>query len=310
MIITVTLHPKLDKTVQIPGFAIGAVNRIESIRFDAGGNGINAAKMIRGLGHESMAMGFLSGRTGRYIEQCLEEMGIGCDFVYTPGETRTNSRIIDLLKETSTDINEIGPLVPPPALAALEERLIERVQPGDLVVFAGSAPQNVDRDIFRKWITLMKARGADTLLDSDGELFCRGVLAGPGAVKPNIHELEMFCRKPLQTQQEVQAEAGRLFSYGIDTVLVSMGSRGALYLDQQQAMHSPGLPADVISTSGAGDAMVAALAVARQRGDSPEDTLRLAIACGTAAVMMEGTQVPSLETVKRLFSQVRIEKDV
>lgn len=304
MIITVTLNPALDKTVQISGFTIGGVNRVESSRFDIGGKGINVAKVIRNLGHECTAMGFLSGRSGQYIEKCLEEIGIDCDFVHTAGETRTNIKIADMLRQTNTDLNENGPTVSPKAIEELEERLLNRVSAGDIVVFSGSVPPGVDCDIYRKWITLMKSIGADTILDADGELFCRGIMAGPGAVKPNVHELEIFCHRPLQTPEEVMEEAGKMFSYGVDTVLVSMGSLGAILLSKSRMIHSPGLPVMVESTVGAGDAMVAALAIARQRGDCAEDTLRLAAACGTASVMTQGTQAPSLETVKRLILQV------
>ena len=307
MIITVTLNPALDKTVQISDFAVDRVNRIETVRIDAGGKGVNVAKVVRCLGFPCAAMGFLSGRTGQLIEESLQEQGIVCDFVYTPGETRTNVKIIDPLRRTHTDLNEPGPEAPPSAVDDLKNRLLQRARPGDLVVFSGSVPPNVDTDIYRKWIALVKGRGADTILDADGELFRKGILSGPGAIKPNIHEMEMLCQKPLETPAEVQNEAEKLFAYGIDSILVSMGARGALFLHDKQMLVTPGIETLVKSTVGAGDAMVAALAIARQRGDSPRDTLRLAAACGTACVMTEGTQMPSPETVKRLLSQAQTE---
>ena len=307
MIITVTLNPALDKTVQISGFAIDAVNRIESFRLDAGGKGVNVAKVIRSLGYDCTAMGFLSGRSGQLIEEDLAGLGIGCDFVYTPGETRTNIKIIDPRKSTCTDMNELGPEAPQGAVIELENRLLQRIGSGDLVVFSGSVPPNMDKDIYMRWITLAKGRGADTILDADGVLFRNGIKAGPGAIKPNVHELEMLCRKPLETPIEVQTEAEKLFAYGIDSILVSMGDRGALFLHDKQMYFTPGIEAQVKSTVGAGDAMVAALAISRQRGDSPEETLQLASACGTACVMTEGTQAPTQESVKRLILQTKMD---
>jgi 1-phosphofructokinase len=307
MIITMTLNPAIDKTLKISEFSVGAVNRIESVRTDIGGKGINVARTVRNLGYECLAMGLLSGQNGLLIEARLKEMGIKCDFIYTPGESRTNIKIADLQRGTYTDLNEDGLTVPAEALATLEEHLIGRVGSGDIVVFSGSVPANVDRDIYRKWISIVKALGADTILDAEGELFSRGVLAAPGAVKPNMHELETFCSMPLEAPRNACAEAEKLLKSGISTVLVSMGSKGALLVQEKTALYSPGLPTRALSTVGAGDAMVAALAIARQRQDTSHDTLCLAIACGTAAVMTEGTQPPSSETVIKLVSQVIME---
>ena len=307
MIITMTLNPALDKTIEVPDFSVGAVNRVKSVRLDAGGKGINVAKAVRGLGSPCAAMGFLSGRSGDFIVQSLEDAGIVCDFVRTPGETRTNTKIVDPVRRTNTDINEPGPEAPPADIERLRERLIRRVRPGDIVVFSGSVPPNVDRDIYRKWIALVKAAGAETILDADGELLRNGIGAGPTAVKPNIHELEMYCGRPLDSSEEIRGAASQLLENGIDTVLVSMGEKGALLVNGCRPIFAPALEVPVRSTVGAGDAMVAALAVARQNGDYPEDMLRLAVACGTAAVMAEGTQAPSPETVRRLFSEIRIE---
>ncbi len=305
MIITMTLNPAIDKTLTISGFTTGAVNRIESVRTDIGGKGINVAKTVRNLGQECVAMGLLSGQNGLFIEAQLKEIGVECDFVYTPGETRTNIKIADIEKGTYTDLNEDGPDATDETLAMLEDRLIGKVVPGDIVVFSGSVPANVDRDIYRKWISIVKALGADTILDAEGELFSRGVLAEPGAVKPNIHELETFCRRSLEGTQNACKEAEKLLQSGINSVLVSMGSKGALLVQDKTSLFSPGLPAKALSTVGAGDAMVAALAIARQRRDNANDTLCLAIACGTASVMTEGTRPPSPDTVKKLISQVK-----
>ena len=106
MIYTVTLNPALDKTVQIPNFALGSVNRITALRTDPGGKGINVSKVIRALGGESIALGILGGSTGRTIADALEEMGLRCDFLFAPGQTRTNLKVVDPVGHTNTDINE------------------------------------------------------------------------------------------------------------------------------------------------------------------------------------------------------------
>ena len=109
MITTITINPAVDKTIEINNFSVGNVNRVASVRLDAGGKGINVSKVIKNLGGESRAMGILSGTSGKFIKDYLDEINILNDFVFTKGETRTNIKVVDMLNHTNTDINEAGP---------------------------------------------------------------------------------------------------------------------------------------------------------------------------------------------------------
>lgn len=304
MIITVTLNPAIDKTVEVPDFSLGTLNRTVSSRIDIGGKGINVAKVIRALGYECAAMGILCGGSGRYVGETLEKLGIVCDFVYAPGETRTNIKISDPVSHTTTELNESGPAVPREVFLELKNRIAERLAPGDIIVFSGSVPPGTARDIYRDWIGYFNERGAYTILDADGDLFRFGMEAGPSAVKPNLFELGNYCGRPLDTTGEVCAKARELFRAGTKRVLVSMGDRGAVLLESQTALFLPAMPVPVNGTVGAGDAMVAALAAAAARGDTPESAIRLAVACAAASVMKEGTAAPSFEEVNMLLNRL------
>lgn len=121
MIYTVTLNPAIDKTVEIPDFTAGKVNRIQSLRIDAGGKGINVTKCLANLGMESIAAMLLGGSSGEKIQQMLAEQNIKTLAVSVPGETRTNLKIIDPTGHSNTDINEPGPVVSEEALDALKK---------------------------------------------------------------------------------------------------------------------------------------------------------------------------------------------
>src|SRR5688572_27525610 len=128
MIITVTLNPAIDETVEVDRLEVADTNRVLAIRRDIGGKGINVARVLKALGYEPLAMGFAAGRFGRMIEEQLEDEGIGCDFIPYPGETRTNLNIVDRSAHTSTMLAAPGPLVPPEAIERLLRHLLRRLR--------------------------------------------------------------------------------------------------------------------------------------------------------------------------------------
>ena len=137
MIYTVTLNPALDKTVQIPSFRLGEVNRISAMRTDPGGKGINVSKVLRELGEPSVAAAILGGAAGQKIESALRALGIEGMYLFTGHETRTNLKIVDPTLHTNTDVNEPGAPADEAVLSKLLTQLTDRLRPGDLVVLSG-----------------------------------------------------------------------------------------------------------------------------------------------------------------------------
>lgn len=304
MIVTVTLNPALDKTAQVPRLALDAVNRITSMRTDPGGKGINVSKTIAALGGESIAMGLLGGGSGRVILTALEEMELDCRFVHIPGETRTNLKLIDPVQNTHTDINEPGAPVSREHLEKLLQQLCHTIQPGDLVVFSGSLPVGAPPDTYRTWIETCNRAGAQGFLDADGVALQEGWKGGPWLVKPNQEELSHLVGSPLNSLSQVAQAAKKLLNKKTRHVVVSLGSQGALFVEEGWCILADPLPVEVKSTVGAGDSMVAALALAFQRHLSPEETIRMSMAASAAAVMCSGTQAASPDDVKQLMPLV------
>jgi len=309
MICTVTLNPALDKTVEIPDLTIDSVNRITTMRTDPGGKGINVSKVISKLGGSSVATGILGGDTGNAIRSSLEAMGLENRFRFVKGETRTNLKVIDPVNHTNTDINEPGITVSEELLNEFLEEVVGMITSGDIVVLSGSLPKGAPKDTYYTWVKACREAGARVILDADGELLAEGLKASPYLVKPNNHELSGLLGRNLKTPRELEQAARELMNrYGIARVVVSMGKEGALYVTGEETVYAEGLKVPVGSTVGAGDSVVAALAVAEERGMSLDETVRLSTATGAANVMCSGTQAAEYDTIKNLIPKVVFHK--
>lgn len=305
MIYTVTLNPALDKTVEIPSLTVDSVNRITTMRTDPGGKGINVSKVIKSLGGKCIATGILGGSTGRAISTALEAMGIQTGFWFVEGETRTNLKVIDPVNHTNTDLNEPGITVSEEILNGLLQELLLEVSEGDIVVLSGSLPKGSPKDTYAAWVRACKKAGAKVILDADGELLAEGLGASPYLIKPNNHELSALMGEKLDTPEELEKAARTLMEkHNIAKIVVSMGGAGALYITEKETLYAEGLKVPVKSTVGAGDSVVAALAVSEESGKTLEETVRLSTACGAANVMCSGTQAAEYEVIKSLLPKV------
>lgn len=308
MIYTVTLNPAIDKTVVIENLSTGAVNRVASVREDAGGKGINVSKCLKSLGVGSTAAMILAGNAGDRLEGMLREMDIPVLQLRAKGQSRTNLKIIDPVKKENTDINEPGPVVSAELLEALKDAIGSRVQPGDLVILSGSLPAGVDRGLYGVWTAYFRSKGACVYLDADGEPMRVGMAALPYMIKPNNDELAALLGKPSLTQEEMLSEGKRLLDTGIAEVVISLGGDGALFVSKDGCFRAEGVQVPVKSTVGAGDSVVAAMAYAQVKHLGREETIQLCVAMGAASVMQDGTQPPEGTLVWELAKQVKLRK--
>ena len=305
-IVTVTMNPALDKTVTVENFEAAKLNRIQDIRLDPGGKGINVARVLKRFDTEVMAWGLLGGLTGRLLAWKLEELGIPSDFLEVEGETRTNLKVVDKLTGETTEINEPGVQVGPETADRFLERFESGISDYDCLLLGGSLPPGLPEDWYRRLISIAKSKGVPALLDADGKAFHHGIEAAPWAIKPNIHELEGYCGRKLYTFEDMLHEACKLIDKGIGLVQISMGGDGSLLTDGREAFLARPFPITPASTVGAGDSMVAALAYGLLRGLGNEEMARLASAAGTVTASKPGTQVCSLEEIMESAHLVQI----
>lgn len=308
MIITVTMNPAIDKTVEIERLIPGGLNRIKDVRYDAGGKGINVSKTIQELGGESIAMGFLGGNAGKTIESVLNEKGIKHDFIWVEGETRTNTKIFEENGEV-TELNEPGPEIGEKQIEQLIEKLKGYAREGTLFLFSGSIPGGVDKKVYARMIRLVHENGAEALLDADGELFRHALLEKPDIIKPNRVELEEYGGyDDKASKEELLMLARNIKKKGIKKVVVSMGKSGAMFVFENYEALSASLDVKANSTVGAGDAMVAALAYAWNENLNDDETVRLCMAVSAGAVTTIGTNPPKKQLAEELIKQVIIER--
>ncbi|MDR1664487.1 MAG: 1-phosphofructokinase family hexose kinase [Clostridiales bacterium] len=309
MIYTVTLNPAMDKTARVEKIIPGGLNRMSAIVTDPSGKGINVSRMIKSLGGDSVATGFIGGETGDEIEKMLRGMGIPTDFVRIKHNIRTNLKVLSP-DFGLTEFNEPGAAVTQAEMGALREKLIQDAGSGTMFVFSGSLPQNAEALVYRELISAVKAKGATAFLDADGEAFREGLKASPDYIKPNKFELaQYFDVSERISTGECAALCRRIVAEnGVKAVALSMGAEGALFVSREEIWYAPALPVKVLSTVGAGDCMVGALAAAVFYGGTDlRDAAALSMAASAGAVTMEGTKPPGLEWVEELRKRVVLE---
>ena len=308
MIVTVTLNPALDKTLTLPGFAVNTVNRVQSIRVDPGGKGINVSKAVKALGGQTLCLGVLGGAAGGYIKAALDRLELPNDMVITGETTRTNIKIVDPVLGTNTDINEPGSPVDRQTLNAVWEKLTRVVEPGDTVVFAGKNPPGMDDGLLADWCRRLKSLDVRVCVDTVGEPMRLALETQPDIIKPNKAELSELMGVRLSADREILEAVRKLVDKGVGLAAVSMGAEGAVFVTKDQALRGYCPKVSVASTVGSGDAMMAALAHYTAAGCSLEETARRSIAVASASVMCSGSQPAELDKILPLIDKIRIER--
>lgn len=300
------MNPALDKTMEVDSLNLGKLNRVQNVQIDAGGKGINVSKMIDCLGRESLATGFIGGESGEQLLKIVKKLGLKQDFVKIVGNTRTNIKILDK-KHGITELNEPGIILVEEDERNICTKLEKMANKEAIFVLSGSLPQGVSVDFYQKLIMRLKVKGSKVFLDADGEAFKLGLKAKPNYIKPNLYELTQYFQVPEEiTRPEIKQLCVKLIDNGIELVVVSMGSEGAMFVTNEQAFYVEGLQVEASSTVGAGDSMVGALAYGIEQKIPFEEAIRLSIASASGAVMTQGTKPPARELVKKLKEQVEL----
>ncbi|WP_130910372.1 1-phosphofructokinase [Pseudomonas sp. Sample_9] len=304
-ILTLTLNPALDLTVELSRLDAGQVNRSEEMHTHAAGKGVNVAQVLADLGHQVTVSGFLGEDNQQAFETLFAKRGFVDAFVRVPGETRSNIKVAEQ-DGRITDINGPGPVVDATAQQALLDRLLQIAPGHDAVVVAGSLPRGVTAQWLRELIERLNALGLKVALDSSGEALRAALQASPWLIKPNTEELAhaLGC-EVVSPIAEAQA-AARLHGQGIEHVVISHGADGVNWFSVGSALHASPPKVSVASTVGAGDSLLAGMLHGLLSADTPEQTLRTATAIAAMAVTQIGFGINDAAQLAQLEQGVRV----
>jgi 6-phosphofructokinase 2 len=306
MIATVTLNPSLDKTVTVESLVMDESNRWTSLRRDPGGKGINVSRVIHRLGGDTIAFGFIGGFDGEIVKRLLKQQEVPFDFTPIKEPIRSNFIITNLETRRQTRIDAPGPVVTEGELNKLISKIDNMKPQPEFLVFAGSVPPGVPKDIYRHFIEKANQQNIKTVLDSASTWLSEGIKARPTLIKPNVHEAEELLGIKLEDEAAIINAVVALAKQGIEVVAISRGKEGLIVASQGKMLKVMAPSVEVKSTVGAGDSTVAAMVLRLSQKASIEEAARWAVAAGTAATLAHGTELCNKDDVERLLPEVEV----
>lgn len=283
MIYTCTLNPSVDYIVKVDDIRLGELNRATETAVFPGGKGINVSRVLKRLGMDSVALGFVGGFTGAFIEQALAQENIKFDFVKVPETTRIN---IKLKSGKETEINGQGSTIAP-SLANELMKKIQALHQGDTLVLAGSIPESLPSDFYRTIVHTAKAANVNVVVDTSGPALKQLIEAKPFLIKPNHKELGELFDTVLHAKADAVLYGRRLVELGVENVIVSLAGDGAFLFTKEVTLFAEAPKGIVRNSVGAGDSMVAGFLAAYTSGKPIEEAFAYSVATGSATAFSD-----------------------
>lgn len=303
LIVTLTINPAIDRTISVDRLAFEDRARISSSKESAGGRGINASTVIHSFGGPTVAVLTSGGEKGKRLEAFLASSGFPVMVIPIRNEIRTDLTITDRHGLT-IHLNEAGPELSAAEVAQVEKAVREALDGAAWLMLCGSLPPGVPPAFYGKLIGLARKKKVKTLLHTSGEALREGIEARPSVVTPNQPEAERLLGRTLLTRTQFLEAAEQVRQMGAESVVLSLGSRGAVgsFADGLVAAAAP--PVDSVCPIGSGDALAAAYAWAMSRKAKPGEALRWGVAAGTASARLPGMRFANLAQTEEIYPQV------
>ncbi|MFJ8882727.1 1-phosphofructokinase family hexose kinase [Streptomyces sp. NPDC102402] len=305
MILTVTLNTALDLTYAVPALVPHSSHRVREVTERPGGKGVNVARVLSALGHDTVVTGFAGGATGAVLRELLGALphGPADALVTVAGNTRRTLAVVDRSSGDTTQLNEPGPHIGPGEWAAFLGTFGDLLPAAEAVALCGSLPPGIHVGAYAELIRLARTAGVPVLLDTGGEPLRRGIAARPDLVKPNADELAQLtgAREPLRATRDARRR-------GAHSVVASLGADGLLAVTPDGIFRAAPPSAVRGNPTGAGDSAVAGLLSAIAEGLGWQDRLVRAVALSTATVLAPAAGEFDRAAYEDLLDRVTVEQ--
>lgn len=300
MIYTITFNPALDYISQVENFEIGKINRTKMEKILPGGKGLNVSTVLKNLGIDSTALGFIAGFTGDELKTRIENRGIKTDFIKVEkGITRINVKISS---KEETALNGNGPEITEKDIDRLLEK-IKEIKKEDIVILAGNIPRCINNDIYEIICKTLEKNNVTFIVDATKELLMNVLKYKPFLIKPNKEELEETFKERIETKEDIIIHAKKLQLMGAQNVLISLGGDGAILVTtEEKEYYSKAPKGKVLNTVGAGDSMVAGFIAGYEKSGDFEQAFKMGIATGSASSF--SMNLATAEEVANLLKEI------
>jgi 1-phosphofructokinase family hexose kinase len=307
LIVTLTVNPAIDRVVSVDRLAFEDRAYVNSSRECAGGRGLNASYVVHAFGGDTVAVLTSGGDSGKRLEGHLGGCGFQIAVVPIRNPIRTNLTITDKHGLT-VNLNEAGPLLEKAEVAAVERAVRDALGTASWLLMCGSLPPGVPASFYGKLISMARRKKVKTLLHADGEALVEGIDAKPTVVTPNQKEADRLLSRTLLTRTHYLEAAERIRSMGAESVVLSLGSRGAVGAYPDGLIEALPPRVDALCPIGAGDALSAAYTWAMERKTNAADALRWGVAAGTASARLPGMSFATLAQTQEMYRQVEVRR--
>jgi len=306
-VVTLTANPAIDVCTAVEAIAPIRKLRCTAARRDAGGGGINVARVVRRLGSEVAAIYPAGGSTGRLLERLVERESVRSVAIDIGQETREDFTVLE--RKTGNQYRFVlpgAPLAEPEWRACLDAlRTMDKSPPW--VVASGSLPPGAPDDFFARAARIAKAGGAKMVVDTSDKALTAALQDGVYLVKPNLRELQELTHAPLSDQAEqISACRNLIETGGAEVVALTLGAQGALLVTRNTAHLARSPPIEPVSAVGAGDSFVGGMVWSLAAGGDIVNAFRYGMAAGSAAVLNPGTELCHAGDVARLYERIEL----
>ena len=298
MIYTVTLNPSIDYVIKVDKLTTGKINRVNEEHVYPGGKGINVTRILKNLDNDNIALGFVSGFTGDYIINSLQELNLKSNFIKVKeGFTRINVKV---KSEEETEINGQGPKISEEELDQFY-KVIDKLVDGDTLILSGSIPSCLDERLYENIMQRVEDRDIKVIVDATKNLLLNVLKYKPFLIKPNNHELAEIFNAELNSAEDIVFYARKLKEMGAQNVLISMGKDGALLVAENDEVFASSVAKGEVVNS-----VVAGFVAGYLKSNSYEEALRLGAASGGATAF--SSDLATREFIDKLVDEIEIKK--